>query len=70
MKRSLLSTSIAFGSLILLATSCGKTASNTTGMALNDRKNGGFQINLKYKGQETGPGLVFVEGGSFIMGRV
>jgi gliding motility-associated lipoprotein GldJ len=38
-------------------------------MSYNDKKNGGFQINLNYKGQETGPGLVFIEGGTFIMGR-
>ncbi|PQJ31916.1 gliding motility lipoprotein GldJ [Nonlabens arenilitoris] len=33
-------------------------------------KNGGFELNTKYKEQETGPGLVFVEGGTFTMGRV
>jgi sulfatase modifying factor 1 len=59
----------ALAATMLLA-SCGKTASSTTGMSYNDKKNGGFQINLNYKGQETGPGLVFVEGGTFIMGRV
>ncbi len=56
--------------LVLLVSSCGKPSSGSTGMNLNDRKNGGFQINLKYKGQETGPGLVFIEGGSLMMGRV
>ena len=31
-----------------LLASCGKTVSNTTGMSYNDKKNGGFQINLNY----------------------
>ncbi|NBS70448.1 gliding motility lipoprotein GldJ, partial [bacterium] len=70
MKRSFFSSAIAFSALVLLASGCAKTRSNSTGMSYNDRKNGGFQINLKYKGQETGPGLVFIEGGTFIMGRV
>ena len=70
MKRSILSSITALGALVLLASACAKTSSNTTGMALNDRKNGGFQINLGYKGQETGPGLVFIEGGTLTMGRV
>lgn len=30
----------------------------------------GFELNTKYKGQDTGPGLVFIEGGTFTMGRV
>ena len=58
-------TAVAF-----LLSSCGKTAANITGMSYNDKKNGGFQINLNYEGQETGPGLVFVEGGTYVMGRV
>lgn len=33
-------------------------------------KTGGFELNTKYKEQDTGPGLVFVEGGTFTMGRV
>ena len=44
--------------------------SNTTGWKVNDKKNGGFFVNTDYDGQETGPGLVFVEGGTFVMGRV
>ena len=55
------------GSVIMF--SCSKE-SNTTGWKFNDKKNGGFQVNLKYKGQETGPGLIFVEGGTFVMGQV
>jgi gliding motility-associated lipoprotein GldJ len=49
--------------------SCQKDASNSTGWNYNDPKNGGFQVD-NYEGQETGPGLVFVEGGTFTMGRV
>ncbi len=44
--------------------------SNTTGWAYNDSDNGGFSVNTDYDGQQTGPGLVFVEGGTFTMGRV
>ena len=33
-------------------------------------KEGGFQYNPKAKEQETGPGLVFVEGGTYTMGKV
>ena len=55
---------------VLSLASCSRPKSSTTGMNLNDKKNGGFQINLKYKGQKTGPGLVFIEGGTLMMGRV
>lgn len=48
--------------------SCGrKDSSRTTGQAYNNPKWGGF-ANQKYKGQATGPGLVLIEGGSFVMG--
>ena len=43
--------------------------SSATGWKINDKK-GGFQHNSKYKQQETAPGLVEVEGGTFTMGRV
>ena len=33
-------------------------------------KDGGFEYNTDYDGQETAPGLAFVEGGTFTMGRV
>lgn len=46
-----------------------KNSSRATGWKLN-AKEGGFQYNPKAKEQETGPGLVFVEGGTFTMGRV
>ncbi len=44
--------------------------SSTTGWKYNTSKNGGFETNAKFKEQITGPGLLFIEGGSFTMGRV
>ena len=46
-----------------------KNSSRATGWKLN-AKEGGFQYNPKAKEQETGPGLVFIEGGTFTMGKV
>ena len=40
-----------------------------TGWNYNDSKWGGFEVH-KYLGQETGPNLVLIEGGSFLMGNV
>jgi len=61
--------------LVVLSTSCGlfggksKGTSATTGWNYNNPDNGGFEVKAGVE-QETGPGLVFVEGGSFTMGRV
>ena len=41
-----------------------------TGWNYNDPDYGGFEVKFDYKEQDTGPGLVFIEGGSFTMGRV
>lgn len=41
--------------------------SSSTGWKYNDTKWGGFEKH-KFKEQETGPGLVFIEGGTFVMG--
>ena len=49
--------------------SSSKNDSRATGWKIND-KNGGFQYNTSFKEQETSPGLVFVEGGTFTMGKV
>jgi len=46
-----------------------KNSSRATGWQIN-AKDGGFQYNTSAKEQETGPGLVFIEGGTFTMGRV
>lgn len=42
--------------------------SPTTGWSYNDPNNGGFEVNLDYE-QEAGPGLVYIEGGTYVMGR-
>ena len=57
--------------LIGLISSCGTEyeTSSITGWDYNNSKNGGFQ-KVPYTEQETGPGLILIEGGSFTMGRV
>ncbi|MCL5128955.1 gliding motility lipoprotein GldJ [Algibacter sp. L4_22] len=60
--------------LTVVSTSCKKSSSSknssrATGWNINDR-DGGFQYNTDFKEQETSPGLVFVEGGTFTKGRV
>ncbi|MGR7812297.1 gliding motility lipoprotein GldJ [Lacinutrix undariae] len=49
--------------------SSSKNSSRGTGWNIND-KNGGFQYNTEFEEQETAPGLVFIEGGTFTMGKV
>ena len=46
-----------------------KGGSSATGWKINDKK-GGFQFNDKFKKQETPPGMISVEGGTFTMGKV
>lgn len=70
---------ITMKALLLLSigigfTSCSKSSgtkggSRATGWKIND-KNGGFQHNSKFSKQETPPGMVPVEGGTFTMGKV
>ena len=48
--------------------STSKNSSRATGWNIND-KQGGFQFNNDFKEQETAPGLVFIEGGTFTMGK-
>jgi gliding motility-associated lipoprotein GldJ len=60
--------------LTVVATGCKKSSSSknssrATGWDINS-KQGGFQYNSDFKEQETSPGLVFVEGGTFTKGRV
>jgi gliding motility-associated lipoprotein GldJ len=60
--------------LAISFTSCSKKGSSkggsqATGWKINDKK-GGFQYNDKFKKQETPPGMVSVEGGTFTMGKV
>ncbi|MDP4264610.1 MAG: SUMF1/EgtB/PvdO family nonheme iron enzyme [Bacteroidota bacterium] len=59
--------------LVALLTSCKsssskKSKSDVTGWNYNDKNMGGYQI-AKAKDQNTGPGLVFVQGGTFTMGQ-
>ena len=64
---------IALFSLSILG--CSKSSSKYgnssrgTGWQIN-AKEGGFQYNTRFKEQETAPGLVFVEGGTYTMGKV
>ncbi|MCK9155297.1 MAG: SUMF1/EgtB/PvdO family nonheme iron enzyme [Paludibacteraceae bacterium] len=71
-----------FRTVVLLAilgvslTACGgkkklkdSKESNVTGWKYNDKKNGGFQVVTGYK-QDTPVGMVFIQGGTFTMGRV
>ncbi|MFM1877693.1 MAG: hypothetical protein RLZZ241_559 [Bacteroidota bacterium] len=46
-----------------------KNTSRATGWQINARE-GGFQYNTDFKEQETAPGLVFVEGGTFTKGKL
>ena len=52
----------------MLIYSCSREASNSTGWDYNNPKQGGFQ-KVPFIDQETGPGLILVEGGTFTMGR-
>ena len=57
---------------IFATTSCSKGkkgGSRATGWKINS-KEGGFQYNTKYQEQETAPGVVFIEGGTFTKGQV
>ncbi len=51
----------------ILCTSCAKKTSRTTGWAYNDPNNGGFEVS-EVNEQEIGPGLIAIEGGTFVMG--
>lgn len=53
----------------VLVTSCRGKQSATTGWDYNNPKNGGFEYS-NFVEQQTGPGLVFIEGGTYTMGRV
>jgi formylglycine-generating enzyme required for sulfatase activity len=59
---------IAVVSVCFLTISCGYEKSRVTGWNYNDPSNGGFE-KVPYAQQETGPGLVLVQGGTFTMGQ-
>lgn len=58
----------ALAIVLLIAGSCNKEGSRSTGWEYNNPKNGGFEVR-EFSEQMTGPGLVFVEGGTFAMGN-
>ncbi|KPM32582.1 Gliding motility-associated lipoprotein GldJ [Croceitalea dokdonensis DOKDO 023] len=51
------------------SSSSSKNVSRATGWKIN-AKEGGFQYNSEFKEQETPPGTVFIEGGTFTKGQV
>jgi len=57
--------------VMLVMASCGggNNTSRATGWDINSKK-GGFQYNVDFDEQETGPGLVFIEGGTYTKGQV
>ena len=65
----ILALSVAIGFTSCSKSSGTKGGSKATGWKIND-KEGGFQFNSKFKQQETPPGMIPVEGGTFTMGKV
>jgi gliding motility-associated lipoprotein GldJ len=64
LKGTALAALVAFG-----VSSCKYEQSGATAWNYNDERNGGFE-KAPFLEQETGPGLVLIEGGTFTMGRV
>lgn len=70
MKTNRLQTWLGICGFALLLSSCGRNnISRATGWSIN-AKEGGFQYNVDFEEQETGPGLVFIEGGTYTKGQV
>ena len=71
MKKISILCTVAFVGFAFLVTGCkskkGSTASSKTGWAYNNKYNGGFEVAPKVKAGP-GPGLVAIEGGTFVMG--
>ncbi|MBN2729475.1 MAG: SUMF1/EgtB/PvdO family nonheme iron enzyme [Bacteroidales bacterium] len=59
---------LLLGLVSLVFSSCYRERSRTTAWYYNDPKWGGFEV-VPYEEQESGPGLVLIEGGTFVMGR-
>ena len=57
---------VAIGAIVV--SSCSKESSGSTGWDYNNPGTGGFQ-RVPFLDQETGPGLILVEGGTFTMGQ-
>ena len=68
-KHSKLAKTLWVAALATVFTGCKYETSNVSGWDYNNPKNGGFQ-KVPFEEQETGPGLILVEGGTFTMGRV
>ncbi len=73
MKRALFGFSLLSVGFATVLTSCssnkGRGTSDKTGWNYNDSRLGGFTAAQNYQGMQTGPGLVFIEGGTFVMGQ-
>lgn len=67
-KISLIAPALVLSIASMLLTSCKSETSSVTGWDYNNEKNGGFE-KVPYEEQETGPGLILIEGGTFAMGR-
>jgi len=69
MRKNMSKIFVAGIAMSMLVLSCKKKEQSTaTGWNYNDPQNGGF-LKTNYVEQETGPGLVLIEGGTFTMGR-
>lgn len=73
MKKVIVSRILMLLAVSLTLVGCGRSGGSNvdsaTGWEIN-AKEGGFQYNTKFKEQETPPGTVFIEGGTFTKGRV
>lgn len=58
---------VLLGFSAVLISSCQKDVSRTTGWEYNNPEQGGFEV-AESREQITGPGLVLIEGGTFVMG--
>ena len=67
--KTLLVLTLSLATISCKKSTSSKNSSRATGWQIND-KEGGFQYNTNFEEQETSPGLVFVEGGTFTKGRV
>jgi formylglycine-generating enzyme len=65
-KISLVFTSVCI--ILFIFSSCHREQSLTTKWEYNNPKNGGFEVS-PFVEQETGPGLLLIQGGTFMMGR-
>ena len=68
MKLLFTNTALALLSVVMLLSSCSKReTSQKTGIAYNDKNNGGY-VKFRQTHPAPGPGLVAIEGGTFVLG--